>query len=177
MEPSSIHHTCLTSKASRRLLLAATAVLLALGAHAAWLQVRVQQMQEATWPHDIKRAMAWKQRYLDKAWYAAQAEDWRTVDWYLSQLEKLAEALAQADIRNGNGPISELEAKMLLPALAPIYPAIEARDALAFDRQYRAVVGACNACHVATQHAYLQIAVPNEGAGPWNQRFGPQAQP
>jgi hypothetical protein len=158
-----------------------TSVVLLLAAAVAVLQQRqiaelrsqVEELRSGQIPLDLKRTMAWKQRYLDKAWHAGQAADWQAAGWYVRQVERMSDGVAEAGVINDNGPISQLEQAMLLPRFADLYIAVNRGNRAAFEASYRSTVQSCNACHNATQHSYVRITVPGEGAGGWNQRFEP----
>lgn len=139
------------------------------------MESRVEDLRWGALPLDIKRTMAWKQRYFDKAWHAGNAQDWEAARWYLRQVERMAEGIAQADLDTAMdyGPISTLQKQMFLPQFSGLYRVVDAGDRVAFARAYRDTVQSCNACHAATRHAYVRIAVPGEGVGGWNQRFEP----
>ena len=88
-------------------------------------------------------------------------------------MQRLSEGVAEARIENANGPVSRLEASMLLPRFEPAFQALEAPDRHLFVRAYQDIVATCNACHAATRHAYVRISVPSAGPGTWNQTFEP----
>jgi len=124
-------------------------------------------------PHDVKQVMARKLRYADKIWHAGRARDWQAAGWYAWQVRRMADEIVKAGLVNANGPLAELERTMFLPTTDPLIAAMRADDIMAFEARYRDMVAACNACHAATDHAYVRIAVPGEGAGRWNQTFEP----
>lgn len=138
---------------------------------------RIEELRWGVLPLDIKRTMAWKQRYFDKAWHAGNAQDWQAAGWYLRQVERMAEGISQAKLDDevDYGPISTLEQTMFLPQFAGLYRAVDAGDKAMFVQAYRGTVQVCNACHAATRHGYVRIAVPGEGVGGWSQRFEPSA--
>lgn len=85
----------------------------------------------------------------------------------------MAKTVIDAGIKTNNGDLARLETKMLMPRFEPLFDTMDGDDTEAFEAHYRGLVAACNACHVATNHEYIRIAVPGEGAGRWNQRFLP----
>lgn len=124
-------------------------------------------------PYDVREVMARKLLYADKTWHAGRARDWQGAGWYAWQVRRMAGEIAEAGLTNANGPLAELEQAIFLPTIEPLIDAMRANDASAFEARYRDMVAACNACHAATDHAYVRIAVPGEGVGPWNQTFEP----
>jgi len=135
----------------------------------------VATLQGRTIPYDIKQVMARKLYYVDKTWHAGQARDWQAAGWYAWQVWRMGNSIAEAGIENANGPLAKLEESMFLPTIDPLIEAMRADDLDAFEARYRDLVAACNACHAATEHAYVRISVPGEGAGGWNQTFAPTA--
>jgi len=129
------------------------------------LSQEVTALKKWSVPRDIKQVMARKLLYADKTWHAA--------GWYAAQVWRMGNSIAKAGIENANGPLAELEQTMFLPTIGPLIDAMRADDAATFEARYRDLVAACNACHAATEHAYVRIAVPGQGAGQWNQTFTP----
>ncbi len=147
--------------------------IIALGVRTMTLSQEVAFLKARVIPHDVKRLMAWKQHYADKTWHAGRARDWQAAGWYAWQVRRMAGEIVDAGLVTGNGPLAELEQTMFLPTIDPLIDAMRANDLRAFEAGYRDMVAACNACHAATDHAYVRIAVPGEGAGRWNQTFEP----
>jgi hypothetical protein len=50
--------------------------------------------------------------------------------------------------------------------------AVMAKDAARMRESMNAIVQACNACHTATQHAFIRIT-PGTEVNPFNQSFAP----
>lgn len=46
------------------------------------LSQEIAFLKARTIPHDVKQAMARKQRYADKVWHAGRARDWEAAGWY-----------------------------------------------------------------------------------------------
>jgi hypothetical protein len=146
----------------------------------AWFGYRVHTLSgeiafltARTIPYDVKQVMARKLLYADKTWHAGQARDWQAAGWYVWQVRRMAGAIMDAGIENSNGPLAELEESMFLPTIDPLLDSMRADDVGVFEARYRDMVAACNACHAATEHPYVRISVPGEGAGRWNQTFEP----
>jgi hypothetical protein len=137
---------------------------------AGWSFVEQRGLRERTLPYDIKRTMAWKQYYLNKSWHAAQATDREAARWYLRQVERLAEAIVEADLRDSNGPLGPMVQGALLPHFEPAYTAIETADVPQRSAALVKVAEACNACHVGTRHESIRIRLGAPGL-PWPQSF------
>jgi len=137
------------------------------------LSQAVASLQSRSIPHDIKQVMARKLYYADKTWHAGQGRDWQAAGWYAWQVWRMGNSIAEAGIENANGPLAKLEQSMFLPTIDPLIEAMRNDDVAAFEARYRDMVAACNACHAATEHAYVRISVPGDGVGGWNQTFAP----
>ncbi|MCW5547620.1 MAG: hypothetical protein KIT44_01515 [Opitutaceae bacterium] len=123
--------------------------------------------------HEVGITMAWIQRWTDKLGRAAAAENWELADFYLHEIEETAGDLINAGVVDEGHDISALVRTMLMPAVESVEEAVKARDAALFDRRYTAMIQTCNACHVATAHGQVQIAVPPAALNPWSQEFRP----
>lgn len=69
--------------------------------------------------------------------------------------------------------IAALTTQMLDPAIDALNEAIAEEDKTLFRKRHEALRAACNACHHATRHGYVQIVVPNRSAYP-GQSFAPR---
>lgn len=167
------------SKAANLAIGAAVGVLVVacawLGYRSYTLSEEVAALTTRTIPRDVKQVMTRKQYYAAKTWHAGQARDWQAAGWYAWQVRRMAGEIVEAGLVTGNGPLAELEASLFLPTIDPLIDAMRADEGPAFEARYRDMVAACNACHAATEHAYVRITVPGEGAGRWNQSFAPSA--
>jgi len=121
------------------------------------LSQAIASLQSRTIPHDIKQVMARKLYYADKTWHAGEARDWQAAGWYAWQVWRMGNSIAAAGIENSNGPLAELEQSMFLPTIDPLLETMRNDDVAAFEARYRDMVAACNACHAATEHAYVRI--------------------
>ena len=69
-------------------------------------------------------------------------------------------------------PVGALSQELLTPRLAPVTKAIAAGDWAAASSSYDTLMSdGCNACHAATQHAFIKIE--RNKSNPFNQTFTP----
>ena len=86
--------------------------------------------------------------------------------FYLHELEETAATIIEAVGEYDGHPVSALTEHMLLPALSGLEVAIGAGEA---DEGMVNLVEACNACHAATEHAFIVIG--RAKGNPFNQVF------
>jgi hypothetical protein len=118
------------------------------------------------------------QRYSDKIWFAGQARNQRLAEWYVWRLESAADHITDGVTEHYAGDNYDtrvLTEAMLMPALPPLYAAIERKDWAAFDTTYAALVDACNGCHLAANHGYVRIKVPDGEPIYGNQDYAPRS--
>ena len=90
-----------------------------------------------------------------KAWYAAQAGNWRLARWQLSEANKLMEL--GAFVR----PKYQVSmAKFLADDFAPVRQAVEDKDWEAFDSAYTAMVTRANYYHDVFDKGFIQWKLP-----------------
>ena len=162
----------MTGSKLRAALVALALLQLASLATLASLYREVGALRERIIPHDVKRLMAWTQRYAEKAWLAARAGDWDGARWYARQVQRMAELAAEERVADANGEVGIEMAATLGAVTGDLVAAARAGDAARFERLYGAMLAACNACHVRTEHAFVRIRVPTSDGRHWNQQFG-----
>lgn len=116
--------------------------------------------------------MANLQRYAEKLYHAGASEHWELAQFYGHELEEAAEVIEAGGFEEEGQPLGPLVARWLVPTVERTEAAAEAGDRVAFDAAYAELVTACNACHAATDHAFVQITTPQTNSFT-NQRFAP----
>ena len=117
--------------------------------------------------------MAYLQRYVDKLDAAAKAANGPLASFYLHELEETAAAVVAEGHQEDGHDISALLATHLVPAIEQSERFLEQAS---FDQVAATLVTACNACHVASDHAFIRIQQSEVTAFP-NQDFRPIAAP
>ena len=131
---------------------------------------------EASGEGDLLGSMARFQRYFEKAAAAGQAENWQLAAFYAHELEETAGHVAASAWAPNGVALGPLAAEWAVPAAARLHEAAEAADDVAYGEALEGVASACGACHRATGHAFLRIAVPSDAAAAFpSQLFAPEA--
>lgn len=127
-------------------------------------------------PFELLDVMHGLQRYADKLYFSGQAQNARLAGWYSWKLEQAA-----ANIKNGltepyarDGWDTRQLVHMLDSPVAAVNEAIGEEDWAAFDEAYEHLVQTCNGCHVAADHGYVVIKVPDGPPIYSNQVYEPQ---
>jgi hypothetical protein len=110
--------------------------------------------------------MASLQRYAEKLYLAGSNEHWELAHFYEHEVEEVTEELVEGGFVEDRHDVSALTETLLLPAIARIGAATEARSAEAFGAAYDALLDACNGCHDATEHGFIRFQVPDANAYP-----------
>jgi hypothetical protein len=93
-------------------------------------------------------------------WFAGKAGNAGMVDYQAHEIEELVEELEPAaPVEKGIEVVPRLEADVLEP-LEELERAVEDSDSKAFEASYRQIMGNCNACHANTDHAFIQVGLP-----------------
>lgn len=98
------------------------------------------------------------QTYTHKLQLSVEARNEPLAHFYLHELEETAEYVAESIPHYDDYPVGPLVREMLLPRIEDLEDAVEAGEWTAVDTRFADMLRACNACHVATHHGYVQIA-------------------
>lgn len=119
---------------------------------------------EAHEHHELVESMGHMQRYMNKLWFAGEAEHWELADFYTHELEETMEELIEGEIKEDEHNISVLVETMTLPSLERLEEVLKTKDGSAFEGEYLGLVNACNSCHQVTEHAFIQLQKPTTPA-------------
>jgi hypothetical protein len=98
------------------------------------------------------------QTYTHKLQLSIEARNAALADFYLHELEGVAEHVAEHVPHYDDQPVGELTRQMLLPVIERLEETVDAREWADSDAGFLALVQACNGCHVATEHGVIRIA-------------------
>jgi hypothetical protein len=112
------------------------------------------------------------QRLTHKLALSADAGNAELAAFYLHESQEQLRKIQSEAPEYENLPIALLIDRMAHPAYAPMQEAVTAKDAKLMREGIHAIVQACNACHTATQHAFICIT-PGTESNPFNQSFAP----
>ena len=116
------------------------------------------------------------QRFSQKLGYAIQARNGELGRFYMHEVEQaLKEAAEQVPEYEGHD-IAGLSEELFIPSLEQLDQRLEAPEGeeawAQIDKAYQNMIGACNTCHVQSDHGFIVIEEP-DGEPPFNQRFEP----
>lgn len=140
-----------------------------------WRRISALEFKPPAVPksYPLGEMMGYLQRYTDKLWFAGSAGNWELARFYHDEIAETAEDIAAAHVVDEGIEVSGQLGQMLPPALGKLAQAITAKDSALLGVRYHELVETCNACHAATKHAFIQVAIPAGPPAHWNQRFAP----
>jgi hypothetical protein len=113
--------------------------------------------------------MALLQHHTHKLGLAVQAKNQALAAFYLEEVEETTREIEKRFPTYDGVAIGELAEAMLLPSVEPVEKAIQGASWPAAAGAYGKLVGACNDCHAAANHDFIEITVP--AGNPFNQSF------
>lgn len=83
-------------------------------------------------------------------------------NWYFAAyaLEEIQEAFEYLVKYHPNKPETK-SINIIKPSIDMLAQSISAQDVSLFNERYELLTQSCNACHMATEHPYIKIAVPD----------------
>lgn len=109
------------------------------------------------------------QTYTHKLQLSVEARNAPLAHFYLHELEETSEFVADTIEHYHDYPVGALVREMLLPRIEQLEDVVDAADWPAGDSGLTDLIGACNACHVATGHG--QIRITPADSNPFAQDF------
>lgn len=109
------------------------------------------------------------QTYTHKLQLSMAARNAPLAGFYLHELEETAEFIIENIESYDDQPVGQLTEQMFMPAVELLEDAVEDSDWDAGDQRFRALMEACNSCHVAAGHGEIRI-VP-ASSNPFAQDF------
>ncbi|HUG97760.1 MAG TPA: hypothetical protein VMQ83_01120 [Gammaproteobacteria bacterium] len=97
------------------------------------------------------------QTYTHKLQLSIDARNAPLAHFYLHELEETSEFVADTIEHYDDYPVGALVREMLLPRIEQLEDVTDAVDWPAGDSGLTDLIGACNACHVATGHGHIRI--------------------
>lgn len=118
---------------------------------------------------DLVGLMSALQTFTHKLQLSLDNDNTELAAFYAHEVEELIEEVGDVAEYDGH-PVGQLATAMLDPALRRLGSALtQAGDIDAAARELDAFINACNACHVATDHAF--IVIERNPANPYLQSF------
>ncbi len=123
-------------------------------------------------PVDIELAtlMGQLQRHSAKLGYAINGHNRPLATFYLEEIDEVLEELMTVEEDDGM-PIAHPAGVILAPVLETLENNLATEVPWPeITGQYQLMIEACNRCHLATEHGFIEI-LPATGEPPFNQRF------
>jgi len=126
-----------------------------------------------TYASSLGEIMSLQQMRHLKLWFAGQAKSWPLADYELDELKEGFDDVIKFFPMKDDMKIGDMAGSTVIPVLPGVKSAIEARDAGKFAAAFDKLTAACNACHQASNHAFIVIQRPT--TSPYtNQSFTPK---
>jgi hypothetical protein len=103
---------------------------------------------------------AYVQPHHIKLWLAGSSGYWKLAAYEADELGETFDDISNYQPVWKNRPVAQLVKAMIEPALKKLDAAITGKNAANFKSAYATLTAACNSCHLATQHEFVQIRVP-----------------
>ena len=115
------------------------------------------------------------QRHSFKLGFAILGKNQPLAEFYLHELHEVLEELEEVEEHDGM-PIGSPARTILEPALGELASQLEPATWEEAWGAYELAIEACNRCHLATEHGFIQI-LPAHGTPPFNQVFAVSESP
>jgi hypothetical protein len=152
----------------RRIAILACIAAMALGTLAAG----AQQKQQKPYVPSLADLMLTLQLRHIKLWLSGSASNWELANFAVHEIEEGLETAAELHPTYKDSPISRMIEDTVKAPIEDIEKAIKAQNRAAFVSAYDKLTAACNACHQASNHAFIVIQRPATSPFP-NQTFAP----
>ena len=103
---------------------------------------------------------AYVQPHHVKLWLAGSTGNWKLAAYEADELGETFDDVTTYQRTWKNVPVAKLVKSLLVPALKKVDAAIASKNTADFKGAYEGLTAACNACHVAAKHEFLEIQVP-----------------
>jgi hypothetical protein len=126
-----------------------------------------------TYASGLGEIMSLQQMRHLKLWFAGQAKNWPLADYELDELKEGFDDVIKFFPVKDDMKIGDMAGSTAIPVLPDVKSAIDAHDGGKFAAAFDKLTAACNACHQATNHAFIVIQRPT--TSPYtNQSFTPK---
>jgi hypothetical protein len=103
---------------------------------------------------------AYVQPHHIKLWLAGSVGNWRLAVYEADELTESFVDISSYQAVWKSVPVAQLVKAMIEPALKNVGAAITAKNETNFKSAYATLTAACNSCHLATQHEFVEIKAP-----------------
>jgi hypothetical protein len=141
-------------------------------AFAAVAGAQLAPVDESTATPELALLMGDLQRLTHKLALSADAGNAELAAFYLHESQEQLRKIQTEAPEYENLPIALLIDRLAHPAYASMQEAVAAKDKERMLAGVDSIIQSCNACHTATQHAFIRIT-PGTESNPFNQSFAP----
>ncbi len=99
-------------------------------------------------------------KFMEKSWFAKQANNAELTDFYVHEIEETFEKLEDLNIVDDGIEISKLVKDMAMPSLKELKASVQNPDTAVFNLKYKQMVNTCNACHQMSNKSFIRVAIP-----------------
>ena len=100
------------------------------------------------------------QVHFSKLYFAAEAGNKELTSFYLHELEENFEEIVNANVVDEGHNISAHARQFGLDPIERMHDAVENNGLEGFGEAYENLINNCNACHIITDHKFIQIQLP-----------------
>lgn len=108
----------------------------------------------------------------NKLWFAGRARNWPLASYELGEIKEVMSDVQDYVPVFKSLPLAEMMDAVIVKEVADLEKAIDAKDSKAFAAGFDRLTAACNACHQATENAFIVIKRPTRPAFT-NQEYRP----
>lgn len=100
--------------------------------------------------------------FKNKMGRAIQHNNPELAEFYLEEIEEVAEYIIESDVHHEGVYISSLMQDKLIPALENLETQLEKGDNAQQRDAFENLVSSCNSCHKLAEHPFINVTVPQE---------------
>ncbi|TXC75592.1 hypothetical protein [Luteibaculum oceani] len=122
--------------------------------------------------YELAVHMGLLQRYLEKAYFAAEGGNDALHDFYIHEMEEEMESIQKAGVMDDGINVSYNMLHYGIKSLETYESRIEAEGLANFQGHFDNLINGCNSCHMVSKKPFIQIQKPSVNAFP-SQKFTP----
>lgn len=126
------------------------------------LEIKLEDLEHTQYKPGLGSSMLEIQTRHAKLALAGKSSNWELVDFLIHELEEGFEDVVQNKPMHDDITIAQFVPSLVMPAIEQMEKGSASKDYNTFLEGFERLTTACNSCHKATKHAYIQIRVPEE---------------
>lgn len=108
---------------------------------------------------ELATAMGKLQYFVNKLYFSYKNSNKPLADFYLHELEEAFEEIEEANVMDDGIHISDNIKTFGISGINNFERFMEDNPTM-FEEHYQGLINACNACHIASKHPFINITVP-----------------